>query len=156
MKLKSYLTITFFDYFFYYPFIKRLSVVRPLNFMPYSKNDALLFLKNQFGYKEYGLKHCESRFTKFFQNYYLTKKFNIDKRIPHYSSLILSGQLKKESALIDLKKPLYSENELIEDKIFIAKKLGLTLEELEELISSPGRSYSEYPNWDMRYKYYYQ
>ena len=68
-KLSEYKTISFFEYFFYYPFIKGMEVVCPLNFMPYNKDEALKFLKEKINYKEYGRKHGESRFTKFFQNY---------------------------------------------------------------------------------------
>ena len=69
-KLKHYKTISFLDYYFYYPFIKGMTVINPLNFMPYHKEKALEVLKETIGYKEYGRKHGESRFTKFFQNYY--------------------------------------------------------------------------------------
>lgn len=152
-KLKNYKTISFFDYYFYYPFIKGMKVIRPLNFMPYNKADALETLKSEVGYKDYGRKHGESRFTKFFQNYYLPQKFSIDKRRPHLSSQILSAELTREQSLLALQQPLYEESELREDKVYIAKKLGLTLEQLEALISSPGHSYSEYPNWDSKYNF---
>lgn len=151
-KLQHYKTISFFEYYFYYPFVKGMTVIRPLNFMKYNKADALQTLIDVVGYKDYGRKHGESVFTKFFQNHYLPKKFNIDKRRPHLSSQVLSGELTREQALLLLSKPLYEESELKEDKIYIAKKLGITLEQLEELISSPGHSYSDYPNWDNNYK----
>ena len=152
-KLQQYKTISFIKYYFYYPFIKGMTVIRPLNFMPYHKGEALEVLKEKIGYKEYGRKHGESRFTKFFQNYYLPTKFNMDKRRPHLSSQILSGQLTRDEALEELQKPLYDEVELREDKAYIAKKLGITVDELEQLVNSPGHDYSEYPNWDVRYKF---
>lgn len=152
-KLQQYKTISFIKYYFYYPFVKGMTVIRPLNFMPYHKGEALEVLKEKVGYKEYGRKHGESRFTKFFQNYYLPTKFNMDKRRPHLSSQILSGELTRDQALEELKKPLYDEVELREDKSYIAKKLGITVDELEQLVNSPGHDYSEYPNWDTRYKF---
>jgi len=151
-KLVSFKTINFFSYYFYYPFIKGMKVIRPLNFMPYHKGEALEVLKDKVGYKEYGRKHGESRFTKFFQDYYLPTKFNIDKRKPHLSSLILSGEISRKEALNELKKPLYDDVELKEDKSYIAKKLGISLDDLEKMIFSPGHHYSEYPNWDRQHK----
>ncbi len=151
-KLKQYKTIAFWQYFFFYPFIKGMTTIRPLNFMPYHKREALQILKEKFGYKEYGRKHGESRFTKFFQNYYLPQKFGFDKRIGHLSSQILSGEITREQALLELKKPLYGEIELEEDTAYIAKKLGISLPELNDMVAKKGNHYSNYPNWDSRYK----
>tara|TARA_B100001057_G_C22833063_1_gene944169 strand:- start:525 stop:1664 length:1140 start_codon:yes stop_codon:yes gene_type:complete len=151
-KLKNYKTISFFEYYFYYPFIKGMTVIRPLNFLPYNKSDAIKFLKEKVDFKDYGRKHGESRFTKFFQNYYLPKKFNMDKRLPHLSSLILSGTISRNQALEELKKPLYEKIELQEDKIYIAKKLGISVIELDKLIKKKGNHYSDYSNWDIYYK----
>jgi N-acetyl sugar amidotransferase len=153
LPLRDYKTISFLQYYFYYPFIKKMKVVRPLNYMPYSKELALAELKEKIGYKPYGRKHGESRFTKFFQNHYLPVKFNMDKRKPHLSSMVLSGLMSREQAMEELKKPLYEENELREDKYYIAKKLGITVEQLDEYVTSPGHDYSEYANWDSRYAF---
>lgn len=152
-KLVDYKTISFFKYFFYYPFVKGMQVIRPLNYIPYDKSEALKSLINIVGYKEYGRKHGESRFTKFFQNYYLPKKFNMDKRRPHLSSLILSNQISKDKAKKELEKPLYEEIDLKNDMTYVAKKLGLSEKELNHMIDSPGYNYSDYPNWDRRYKF---
>lgn len=151
--LKAYKTISFFQYYLFYPYFKKMKTVRPLNYMPYSKTVALAELKEKVGYKEYGRKHGESRFTKFFQNYYLPTKFGQDKRKPHLSSLILSGEITREEALIQLKLPLYSPAELAEDKSYVAKKLGLKETELDDLVTSKGHHYSEYKNWDGRYNF---
>lgn len=150
--LIHYKTINFFSYYFYYPFVKGMTVVRPLNFMPYNKRHALYELKEKVGYKEYGRKHGESRFTKFFQNYYLPEKFNQDKRRPHLASQILSGEVTRDEALAELEKPLYNDVELREDILFVAKKLGITPEELDNLIKADSHEYTEYSNWDSRYK----
>jgi len=151
-KLSQFKTISFFEYFFYYPFIKRMKVVNLLNFMPYNKDEALKFLKEKINYKEYGRKHGESRFTKFFQNYYLPKKFNMDKRRPHLSSQILSKSLTRDEVLRELQKPLYDEIELSHDKAYIAKKLEISVDELDRFTYEKGSHYSEYANWDTRYK----
>jgi aminotransferase len=153
LKLKQYKTISFLAYYFYYPFLKGMTVARPLNFMPYHKENAIQVLKETVGYKEYGRKHGESRFTKFFQNYYLPEKFNMDKRKPHLSSQVLSGEISREQALIELDKSLYEEFELKEDIVYISKKLGISIDEFEQLIQSKGHDYSEFSNWDSRYSF---
>lgn len=153
LKLRDYKVISFLQYYLYYPFVKKMKVVLPLNYMPYSKEDALSELIEKVGYKPYGRKHGESRFTKFFQNHYLPLKFNIDKRKIHCSSMVLSGLLTREQALEEINKPLYEDSELRDDKQYIAKKLGITVNKLDEYISLPGHDYSEYPNWDSRYAF---
>ncbi|MFP2770640.1 N-acetyl sugar amidotransferase [Oceanisphaera sp. KMM 10153] len=151
LSLKEYKTISFLQYYLYYPFIKKMKAIRPLNYLPYSKEAALAELIDKVGYKPYGRKHGESRFTKFFQNYYLPTKFNMDKRKPHFSSMVLSGLMSREQALEELAMPLYDKNELREDKHYLAKKLGISVEQLDEYVSSLGHDYSEYPNWNSRY-----
>ncbi len=151
VKLKKYKTISFFEYYFYYPFFKRMKTVRPLNFMPYVKSEALDILKKRVGYKEYERKHGESIFTKFFQNYYLPMKFGYDKRKPHLSSLIVSGQITRDQALSELQKPLFVEKELISDKEYVAKKLGVSLPEFEEILKRPSLSYRDFPNMERYY-----
>lgn len=151
-KLQDFKTISFFQYYFYYPFWKKMTTVRPLNFFPYDKKKALKELQEKVGYKDYGRKHGESRFTKFFQNYYLPSKFGMDKRKPHLASMILSGQITRQKALNELAKPLYDSAELSEDKLYIAKKLGLAEGELDAMISKQGESYTTYKNWNSRYE----
>nr|WP_320017316.1 N-acetyl sugar amidotransferase [uncultured Desulfobacter sp.] len=151
MKLKNYKTINIFQYYLYYPFIYKMKTVRPLNYMNYNKIEALAFLKETVGYKEYGRKHGESVFTKFFQNYYLPRKFGYDKRRPHLSSMILSGQFSRNEALEELEKPLYDERELKEDLAYISKKFQISIEELSNLIDAPGVQYSKFKNWDSNY-----
>lgn len=150
-KLVHYKTISFFQYYFYYPFIRNITTIRPLNFFNYSKEDAICVLQDKIGYREYDRKHGESRFTKLFQNYYLPKRFGIDKRLAHLSSMILSGNISREHAVAELEKPLYDEQELKEDKEYVAKKLGLSAEEFDALVNLPIYSYSDYPNWDNLY-----
>lgn len=153
IKLKQYKTISFLQYYLYYPFIKKMKVIRPLNYLPYSKDLALKELIDKVGYKSYGRKHGESRFTKFFQNHYLPEKFNMDKRKPHLSSMVLSGLIARQAAIDELSNPLYDETELREDKYYLAKKLGISTDQLDEYTLSSGHNYSEYKNWDSRYAF---
>jgi len=151
MPLRNYKTINIFQYYLYYPYIYGMKTFRPLNFMPYDKKQALEFLENTIGYKDYGNKHGESVFTKFFQNHYLPQKFGYDKRRPHYSSMILSGQMSRQEALEKLAQPLYDPHELIEDKSYVAKKLQISVSELDQLTHAPGVNYRQYANWDSLY-----
>lgn len=143
--LAQFPIVTFYKYYFYYSRIKRLKIFTPLNFISYEKKTAIKYLEDKFGWRYYGGKHYESRWTRFFQAHYLPTKFGYDKRKAHLSSLIVSGQLSREEALLELEKPLYPDNELAEDKAFVAKKLGIEVEELERLIIDKPRHYTEFP-----------
>lgn len=150
--LKTYSIIGFFKYFIWYPFVKKMTVVRPLNYMPYDKKMAIETLQQTIGFRAYGRKHGESLFTKLYQNYYLPERFGYDKRRPHLSSLIVSGQLTREDALRELDEPLYDEKELENDIVFFCKKLRISRAQFDDLMKEPLRYYSEFNNWDSRYK----
>ena len=138
--------VSFFDFYIKYPFILKMEVLRPLNLLPYNKEEAIRILERDYGWRYYGGKHYESRWTRFFQAFYLPYKFGYDKRKAHLSSLVLSGQMSRNEALNVLKEPLYETKLLEEDKIYIAKKLGLSTAEFEELIMQPAQHYSKFPN----------
>ena len=146
IKLKHYKTINFFKYYVYFPVILGMRTIRPLNYMVYNKEMAVEELK-KIGYVSYKYKHGESVWTRFFQNYYLPKKFGYDKRLPHLSSMILSGQLKRHEALKKLEDELYSEDQLRIDIEFISKKLKLSEAELMNLIDNKNQHFKDYPNW---------
>ncbi|MGX1173807.1 N-acetyl sugar amidotransferase [Pseudomonas sp. R151218B TE3479] len=148
--LQDYKTISFLEYYFWYPFVKGMRTVRPLNYMNYHKSKAELYLQETIGYRSYAHKHGESIFTKLFQNYYLPKKFGYDKRKLHYSSMILSGQLTREEALERLAQPLYDLDELQYDIEYFCKKMRISTLEFEALMSAPIHDYSDFNNWDSR------
>ena len=129
----KYPLVNFWEYYIYYPYIKKMQVVRPLNYIPYRKDEAIMELE-KFGWRYYGAKHWESRFTKFFQGYYLPARFGYDKRKAHLSSLIVSGEITREVALEELKKPIYPQDQLQEDRLYILKKLGIKEEEFQKLL----------------------
>ena len=147
-KLVDYKTISVFDFYFWMPFVRGVRFFRPLNYMPYNKQDALDKLVSEYGYRPYLQKHGESVFTKFFQNYFLPERFGYDKRKPHLSSLILTGQMTRKEALAQIQKPLYGPLELKRDKAYICKKLGITEEELMLYMARPIKSYREWDNSD--------
>lgn len=152
-KFKNYQTISFYEYYFWYPFIKKMRVLRPLNFMRYNKVEALEELEKTVGYKSYPRKHGESVFTKWFQNHYLPVKFNMDKRRPHFSSLIVSGQMTREEALHKLEEPLYDPAELEIDINYLCKKLRISRQEFDGFMSAEVHDYSDFPNWDGHYQF---
>jgi N-acetyl sugar amidotransferase len=145
-KLKTYPTISFFQYYFYFPFVKKMRTVRPLNLMPFDKQSAIMELE-KIGWRSYGRKHGESLFTKLFQNHYLPQKFGYDKRRPHYSSLIVSGQMSRETALELMAEQLYNPTELNTDLNYFCKKLRISREEFDEVVATPSHHYSEFANW---------
>jgi N-acetyl sugar amidotransferase len=147
--LRYYKTISFYQYYLMYPFIYKMRTIRPLNFMPYNKEDALRVLE-EVGYKPYARKHGESIFTKIFQNYYLPEKFGYDKRRPHLSSMIMSGQISRDEALSDLEKPLYDKDELDIDIAYLCKKLRITRDQFNVFMNAPNHIYSDFNNWDSR------
>jgi N-acetyl sugar amidotransferase len=151
-KLKEYKTISYWQYYFYYPYIKRMKVIRPLNFMPYDKKEAMKKLQEKTGWRPYGRKHGESVFTRFFQNYYLVERYGFDKRKPHLSSMILSDQISRQEALEELSKPLYDKQQLREDKYYFQKKLSLSNEEFKQLIDAPLRNARDFPNNEFIYE----
>lgn len=145
-KLKTFPIVNFFDLYIGYRYIRQMKVVTPLNYLPYNKNKAIAILEKELGWKYYGGKHYESRFTKFFQGYYLPTKFGYDKRKAHLSSLIVSGQITREKALQEIQKPAYPLEELEDDKEFLIKKLGLTASEFENMMQVPNVNFSNYPS----------
>lgn len=144
--LKNYPIIGFAQFNLYYPRIKGMQILKPLNYMHYSKQEAIDYLEKNYGWRYYGGKHYESRWTRFFQAHYLPKKFGYDKRKAHIASLVVTGEITRDQALEELAKPLYSDNELAEDMAFVAKKLGVSVDELQGFIDAPPSHWSEYPN----------
>jgi N-acetyl sugar amidotransferase len=149
--LDDYPTISFRQYYFWFPIVKRMTPFRPLNLMPYSKDEAILELE-QIGWRSYPRKHGESLFTKFFQNHYLPVKFGFDKRRPHLSSLIASESITRIEALELLEQPLYDEIELVRDRQYLCRKLRIDQAEFDDFLTGEIRHYDDFDNWDKQYK----
>ena len=139
----------------YYKFIKGIRIIYLLNYISYNKTEAMKVLEKELGWKYYGGKHYESRFTKFVQSYLLPKKFDLDYRKATFSSQICAGELSREQALKELKESLYSESDIDKDKEYIAKKLSVSKEELNRIIDLPGKYYNEYPNDEKKLNFIY-
>jgi len=133
-----------FKYRLYYRYIKGMKVVKPLDLIPYKKEDVLSLLEKKFGWERYANKHFESVFTRFYEGYWLVKKFGYDKRKAHFSSLILTGQMTREEALQKLAQPPYDENLAMQDLEYVAKKLGLSKEEFIEMMNGENKTFRDY------------
>jgi N-acetyl sugar amidotransferase len=148
IKLRHYPRIGFLSQYVWYPHIRGIKTIRLLNYLPYKKDEAKKTIAAELGWRDYGGKHYESVFTRFFQGYYLPVKFGYDKRRAHLASLINSGQMTREIALNELAKPTYEAILQQQDKEFVAKKLGVSPEELDAIFALPNRHYSDYKSND--------
>ncbi|WP_109436452.1 MULTISPECIES: N-acetyl sugar amidotransferase [Aquimarina] len=150
-KLKDYPVTNILWHKVYLPYLKGIKLIRPLDYIPYHKDDAMQELVDKFGYQKYPQKHFESRFTRFYEAYWLPKKFGYDTRKVQFSSLILTGQMTREDALEELKKPAYDPETIKQDFEFIANKLGISIEELQGYMDAPNKTYKDYKSQESIY-----
>lgn len=142
--LKTFPTADIFKFKLYYRFFKGVQVVKPLNYVPYIKETAIKELSNLFGWQTYPHKHYESRFTRFYEGYWLPTKFGYQKHRAHFSSLILTGQMTRKDALNRISKPAYDIDTIAQDFEYIAKKLGISTDELHGLMNGQNKTYRDY------------
>jgi aminotransferase len=126
--------------------VDKIKLVPILNLVGYDKPKAVAEMQTKFAYKSYARKHGESRFTRFFQEYYLVEKFGFDKRKAHLSSMIASGLMTRDQAIGALTQNLYSENEKRLDVDYVARKLNFSPAEWQAIMKTPMRSYKDFPN----------
>ena len=137
----------------YYEKVLRISMVSPLNYIDYNKDEVKEYLKKTIGWIDYGAKHYENIFTRFYQGYILLEKFKIDKRKFHFSNLILSGQMTREEALQLLQTSPYSSTELLrDDREFVMKKLHLSNDEFHKIMQTEPKSHLDYKSYIYIYK----
>lgn len=144
LKLKSFPNL-FLTKFIYYSLIKKIKQIRILYYFPYNEKEVLRILENELGWKNYGDKHHESKYTAFFQAYILTRKFNIDKRKLHYSAKVRNGQITREAALEIIKKDPYSGG--LESLDYCLKKLDLSYEDFDKIMNELPKSFKEYKSY---------
>lgn len=145
LSLRKYPKMNLFEYAMVY--MAKTRRINLLNYVEYSKTKAIEVLHHEFDWNYYGGKHFESRFTKFFQSYYLPKKFGYDKKRAHISSLIVGGELTREQGLVDMQDySEYNEVQMLEDRDYILKKLDISLEEWEYIMSTPNKTEDDYRN----------
>jgi len=143
-ELKSFPIIDVFTSKLYYSFIIGMNVFKPLNYVPFIKKDAEELLSSKFGWKKFQHKHFESRFTRFLEDFWLPRKFGFDRRRAHFSSLICTNQMERGDALERIKNPELSESFLKQEFEYIAHKLDLTADELQEIFDGTNKSSSDY------------
>jgi len=151
LKLKSYPFSSILRHKFYLRYLKGIQVVKPLNYMPYVKKDAAKLLTETYGWKPYPQKHFESRFTKFYEGYWLPERFGFDTRKVQYSSLILTGQMCRNEALDLLRKPAFDPETIDNEFNYIATKLGITAGKLKEYLKIDKKFYWDYKNQEFMF-----
>lgn len=151
-KLRTFPHYNLADMFFYKN-IYKIKNITLLDYIDYSKEDAIKILKEKFNWEYYGGKHYESLYTKFIQAYILPTKFNYDKRKAHLSSLIAAGQMTREEALEKMKEPLYNDKALKEDIEYLNSKFGITREQFNELMKLPNKQYWDYKSYENSWFY---
>jgi len=146
VEMKSYPFSSVFYHKIYLRYFQGVKVLKPLNHMPYIKKDAMLFLEKEYGWKPYPQKHFESRFTRFFEGWWLPTRFSFDMRRREFSSLILTEQMTRDEALELLKKPALSPEVAEQEFQYTAAKLSISVDELRRYHIMPKKFYWDYAN----------
>jgi N-acetyl sugar amidotransferase len=144
MKLK---TFPHFSYYELRAYKKSMNMISTLDYVDYDKAEAKKIIKEKLGWQDYGAKHHESLYTKFFQTYILPTKFGYDKRRAHLSSLIVTGQLTRQGALLELEKCPYNQEQIEEDVKYVINKFDITLDEFNSIMNLPKKNMFDYPNY---------
>ena len=145
-RLKTYPFSSIFRHKIYLRFFRGIKVIRPLNYRPYIKSEAVKILQQEYEWRPYPQKHFESRFTRFYEGYWLPKRFGFDPRRVQFSSLILTGQMTRSEAIRELEMSSYDSLTINQEFEYIATKLGITVNELEEYFHLPKKFYWNYKN----------
>ena len=144
--LETFPLVDIFVYKIYYQQIIGMKVVMPLNLVSFIKKDAEDELERRFGWKRFQHKHHESRFTRFYEDYWLPRKYGFEKRRAHFSSLIMTGQMTREQALKRISHPEMDEHFLKQEFEYVASKLDLTVNELQNIFEGKNKTYRDYHN----------
>lgn len=145
-SLKKFPIIDVLVYKVFYFQVIGMKVFKPLNLVPYVKKDAERLLNEKFGWLAFQHKHHESRFTRFYEDYWMPKKFGYEKRRAHFSSLIMTGQMTRDEALERIAEPEMSDEFMKNEFEYVANKLGLTVAELQAIFEQPNKTYADYKN----------
>jgi N-acetyl sugar amidotransferase len=144
--LKTFPLVDILSYKLYYRYVLGMEVFKPLNLLPYIKTDVEKLLIEKYGWEPFQHKHHESRFTRFYEDFWLPKKFGFDRRKVHFSSLILTGQMKREDALERISKSELREEDLKKEFEYVANKLDLSVEELQKIFEGENKTFHDYKN----------
>ncbi|KAF2333145.1 N-acetyl sugar amidotransferase [Flavobacterium daemonense] len=144
--LKTFPLVDILSYKIYYRYVLGMQVFKPLNLIPYVKKDVENLLVEKFGWEPFQHKHHESRFTRFYEDYWLPRKFGFQKRRAHFSSLILTGQMTREEAMDRVSRPELTDEFLKKEFDYVAEKLDLTSNELQEIFEGTNKTFHDYKN----------
>lgn len=146
IPLKTFPLIDIYTYKLYYRYILGMKVLMPLNHTSYTKAEAEAELGDLYGWEKFQHKHHESRFTRFYEDFWLPKKFGFDKRRAHFSSLIMTGQMDRSDALDRLRRPEMNERFLKNEFEYVASKLDMSVGDLQALFDGENRTFNDYRN----------
>lgn len=147
VRLKTYPRLSGFQIFYYQKILKHQDI-SILNYVSYTREEAMKIIETELGWTYYGGKHYESLFTKFFQAYILPVKFGIDKRRMHLSALITTGQITRDQAMNEIQNELYPLDEFNEEKMYVLNKLGLSKLEFKQIMELPPKKFEDYPSYE--------
>ena len=153
VPMETYPFSSIFFHKVYLRYFRGVKVFKPLNSMPYIKKDAMKLLESEYGWKPYPQKHFESRFTRFFEGYWLPTRFEFDLRRVDFSSLILTGQMTRDEALDKLDQLPYDPELIQQDFDYVASKLGVSSDELRGYQEMPKKFYWDYRNRQLLFKW---
>jgi N-acetyl sugar amidotransferase len=145
-KLATFPLVDIVQYKIIDKYLYGMTVVKPLNYVRYIKSEVEDMLGVEFGWQKFQHKHHESRFTRFYEDYWMPRKFGFEKRRAHFSSLIMTGQLDRSVALERLKVPVMTEQFLAKEFEYVAGKLDLRPEQLREIFNGPNKTFRDYRN----------
>jgi N-acetyl sugar amidotransferase len=145
-KLRTFPVLDILEYKVLYQVIFGMKVIKPLNLVPYIKKDAEELLFSKFGWEKFQHKHHESRFTRFYEDFWLPQKFGFEKRRAHFSSLILTGQMTRDEAIERISKPELDEKTLKNEFDYVAHKLDFAVDELQKIFEGPNKTFRDYNN----------
>ena len=145
-ELKTFPIIDALVYKIFYHKILGMKIFKPLDLVHFIKKDAETLLNEKYGWKSFQHKHHESRFTRFYEDYWLPRKFGYEKRRAHFSSLIMTGQMTRNEAIERLKTPEMDDKFMESEFEFVANKLGLSVAELQEIFDGENKSFHDYKN----------
>jgi N-acetyl sugar amidotransferase len=145
-KLDKFPLIDILRYKLYYRYVLGMKVYKPLDLISYTKGEAEKTLSEKYGWQPFQHKHHESRFTRFYEDYWLPRKFGYEKRRAHFSSLIMTGEMTRQAALDRISRPEFDEHFLKQEFDYVASKLGISSEELQAIFDAPNKTYRDYAN----------
>jgi N-acetyl sugar amidotransferase len=146
LEMQTFQFLPILKHKFYLRYVRGLKMIRPLDNMIYNKEFATDVLMSEYGWKPFVQKHFESRFTKFYEGYWLPQRFGFDTRKVQLSSLILTKQICRAEAINLLKTPSFNKETIEEEFNYVATKLGISSEKLKEYFNLPKKFYWDYKN----------